>query len=84
MMSPLMTTRPMASGQVTDPTTAVARKELIPSPAANANGSRATTPNRIVMTPATRAVTADTCANCSEFPATSVVPDKTMGFSTTM
>ena len=41
MMRPLMTTRPIASGQVSEPTTVVARNELMPSPAANANGSRA-------------------------------------------
>ena len=41
MMMPLMTTRPIASGQVSEPTTVVARNELMPRPAANANGSRA-------------------------------------------
>ena len=45
MMMPLMTTRPIASGQVSEPTTVVARNELMPSPAANANGSLATSPN---------------------------------------
>ena len=38
MMSPLMTTMPIASGQVTWPTTLNARNELMPSPAAKANG----------------------------------------------
>jgi hypothetical protein len=52
MINPSMTTRPIASGQVSEPTTVVARNELMPSPAANANGSRAMRPNRIVMTPA--------------------------------
>ena len=33
-----MTTRPMASGQVTSWITATARKELMPSPAAKPNG----------------------------------------------
>ena len=61
MMRPLMTTSPIASGQVRVPTTDEARNELIPSPAAKANGSRATTPNRIVITPAVSAVTADNC-----------------------
>jgi hypothetical protein len=60
MMSPLMTTRPIASGQVSEPTRVVATNELRPSPAANANGSRETTPNRMVMTPAASEVTAET------------------------
>lgn len=46
MISPLITTRPMASGQLRVPTTVVARKELMPSPAANENGRRATTRRR--------------------------------------
>ena len=61
MIRPLMTTRPIASGQVSEPTTVVARKELMPSPAANAKGSRAMRPNRIVMTPAASDVMAETC-----------------------
>jgi uncharacterized protein YcsI (UPF0317 family) len=52
MMRPSMTTMPIASGQVSAPTTVVARNELRPNSAANANGNRAMTPNRIVMTPA--------------------------------
>ena len=52
MMRPLMTTSPIASGQVSEPTRVVATNELMPRPAANANGSRAMRPNRIVMTPA--------------------------------
>ena len=63
MIRPLITTRPIASGQVRVPTTDEARNELMPRPAANANGNRAMTPNRIVITPAVRAVTADTCPN---------------------
>ena len=39
MIRPLMTTRPIASGQVSEPTTELARNELMPSPAANANGA---------------------------------------------
>ena len=65
MMSPLMTTSPIASGQVSEPTKVVATKVLRPSPAANANGSRETTPNRMVMTPAASDVTAETCSNSS-------------------
>ncbi len=58
MMTPLMMTSPIASAQVTSWTTETARKLFIPRPAASANGSRATTPKRIVMRPATRPVTA--------------------------
>jgi hypothetical protein len=65
MMRPLITTRPIASGHVTVLTTVVARNELMPSPAANANGSRANTPNRMVITPAARDVVAETCAKPS-------------------
>ena len=50
-MRPLMTTRPMASGQVTWPTTETARNELMPRPAAKAKGRRVTRPNSTVMTP---------------------------------
>ena len=74
----------MASGQVQVPTTEVARKELMPSPAAKANGNRATTPNRIVITPAVSAVTADTWANCNWLPATSRGPARMIGLSTMM
>jgi hypothetical protein len=63
MISPSMTTSPMASGQVSKPTTVVARKELMPSPAANANGSRVTMPNRIVVTPAASDVMAENAAS---------------------
>ena len=65
MMSPSITTRPIASGQVSVPTTEVARNELMPRPAAKANGSRAMTPNAIVIRPAVNAVTADTWVNWS-------------------
>ena len=84
MIRPLITTRPMASGQVRVPITEVARKELIPSPAAKANGSRATTPNRMVIRPAVSAVTEETCANCNSLPATSGRPDRMIGLSTTI
>ncbi len=84
MIRPLITTRPIASGQVSVPTTEVAKNELMPSPAANANGNRAITPNRMVMAPAVSAVTADTCANCNWLPATSFGPDRMIGFSTMM
>ena len=65
MMSPSMTTKPIASGQVRLPTTEVARNELMPRPAAKAKGSRAMTPKAMVISPAVNAVTADTWANCS-------------------
>ena len=84
MMIPSMTTRPIASGQVSEPTTVVARNELMPSPAANANGSRAMTPNRIVITPAASDVVADTCAKSRLFPSTSFALDRMIGFRTTM
>jgi len=58
MMSPLMTTRPIASCQVRICTTLTARNELMPRPAAKANGRRATRPNSTVMKPALNAVTA--------------------------
>jgi hypothetical protein len=58
MMRPLMTTRPIASGHVTCPTTLTARNELMPRPAAMPKGRLEITPMRIVMTPAVSAVTA--------------------------
>ena len=84
MMSPLMTTKPIASGHVSEPTRVVATKELMPSPAAKANGRRAMTPNRIVMTPAASDVAAVTCANSSFCPVTSSGLDRMIGFSTMM
>ena len=62
----------------------VARNELMPRPAAKANGSRAMTPKSTVITPATSAVTADTAANGSLVPLTSVAADRMIGFSTMM
>ena len=84
MIRPLTTTRPMASGQVNVPTTEVARNELMPRPAAKANGSRAMTPNTMVISPAASAVTPATWANCKRSPATSSGPDRMIGFSTMM
>ena len=84
MSTPLITTRPIASGQVTWPTTETARKELMPRPAASANGSRAMRPNRIVMTPAVRPVAAPICAACSAWWATSLVPPRISGLRITM
>ena len=84
MITPLMTTRAMASGQVTSWMTLNARNALMPRPAANPNGRRVTSPNRIVMTPAVRAVTAPTAPNARVLPAMSSLPDRMIGFSTTM
>src|SRR5690554_1048240 len=84
MMRPLITTRPIASGQVTWPTTLTARNELMPRPAANANGRREISPNRMVMTPEVRAVTAATWVNPRELPSTSALPLKMIGFKMTM
>ncbi len=69
--TPLMTTRPIASAQVTWCTTLTARNELIPRPAAMPNGRFATRPIAIVITPATRPVAAATCAFCNQPPRTS-------------
>ena len=85
MMRPLMTTRPIASGQVTWPTTDTARNELMPRPAAKANGRRVTRPNSTVMTPAVSAVTAATCGErrgcCRRRPSPL---DRMIGFRMTM
>jgi hypothetical protein len=74
----------MASGHVRSPTTVVARNELMPSPAANANGSRAIRPNRMVITPAASDVVAETWAKSRVLPSTSGALDRMIGFSTTM
>ncbi len=84
MMRPLMTTSPIASGHVTWPTTDTARNELMPSPAANAKGSRVTSPNSTVITPAVSAVTAATCGNARLLPATSALLERMIGFRMTM
>jgi hypothetical protein len=84
MINPSMTTKPIASDQLTEPTTVVARKELMPSPAAKANGIRAMTPKRIVMAPAASDVMAETWANSSLWPVTSGALDRMIGFSTMM
>src|SRR5699024_299380 len=82
--APLMTTNPIASGQVTSCTTETARKLFIPSPAAKAKGNLATTPKRIVITPATRPVTAVSCAKSRLPPSTSAEPPRISGLSTTI
>ena len=62
MMMPSMTTRPMASAQVMPGSLAMpnATNALSPRPVASASGKFATTPMRMVMTPATSAVAAAT------------------------
>ncbi|WP_460785091.1 hypothetical protein [Microbacterium tumbae] len=84
MMTPLIMTSAIASAQDTWPTTENATKALIPRPAAKPNGSRVTTPNRIVMTPAVSAVAAPTAGNSSARPSTSVVVVRMIGFRITM
>ena len=84
MMTPLIITRAIASGQVTSWMTLKARNALMPSPAAKANGSRVTRPNRIVMTPAVSAVAAPTAENASSLPAMSALPDRMIGLRITM
>ena len=83
MMTPLIMTSAIASAQVTEPTTVKARNALMPRPAANANGSRVISPNRIVMTPAVSAVAAATAPPGSVCPATSGV-DRMIGLRITM
>src|SRR5699024_6787254 len=61
-----------------------ARKLFIPSPAAKAKGNLATTPKRIVITPATRPVTAVSCAKSRLPPSTSAEPPRISGLSTTI
>ncbi len=90
MSRPLTSTSPIASGHVTSPMTATARNELMPSPAASANGRFATSPNRMVRPPAARPVIAPTCAVWSHPPATStgafsaLVPPRMRGLRMTM
>src|SRR3546814_12455229 len=56
----------------------------MPRPAAKANGRRVTSPNRIVIAPAVRAVTAATAPKPSPSPATSAPPERLIGFRLTM
>lgn len=84
MSRPLMMTIAIASGQVTSWTTENARNALMPRPAANANGSRDTMPNRIVMTPAASAVAALTWPKSRMFPAMSSLPERMIGLRMTM
>ena len=92
MISPSSTTRPIASAQVIPGSLAMpnATKALSPSPVASARGKFATTPMRIVMTPATSAVTAATFGRSGadppprNAPVLSVWVPMISGLSTTM
>ena len=87
MISPSMTTRPMASAQVIWLAIENVTKALRPSPAARASGKLATTPMRIVITPATSAVAAATAAKsppASWSPFMSVPLSRMIGLRTMM
>ena len=73
MIRPAHTTRPMTCGHVSSGvvTIVTARNAFTPRPVAIANGERATTPIRMVITPATSAVTAATRSAPRTFPAPS-------------
>nr|BFE77101.1 hypothetical protein GCM10020092_104020 [Actinoplanes digitatis] len=84
MMTPSMTTRPIASAQVISGAISYATSAFTPSPAASASGNRATTPIRIVITPATSAVPAASAAMGSLPPTASTPAPRISGLSTTM
>ena len=81
MMRPSMTTRPIASAQVSPSlaTNVTATRVLMPRPAAMPNGYFAHAPNRMVMTPAANAVMAATCGTDSTVPSTSSMPPRISG-----
>ena len=84
MITPSITTRPIASAQVIFGAISYATSALMPSPAASASGNRATTPIRIVITPATSAVAAATCGDRQLGAVPSALAPRISGFSTTM
>ena len=90
MISPSMTTSPMASAQLICEAIENATNAFSPSPVARASGKLATTPIRIVTTPATRAVAAATSARFGVWPPPRKLPSASgtvpmiSGFSTTM
>ena len=87
MITPSITTRPMASAQVIWLAIENVTKALRPSPAARASGKLATTPIRIVITPATSAVAAATAAkspSASRLPSMSVPLSRMIGLRTMM
>jgi hypothetical protein len=81
---PSSTTSPMASAQLICDATEKVTKALRPSPVATANGYLPTTPIRIVMTAATRAVTAATCGMPRTRPSASGTVPMISGLRTTM
>ena len=83
MITPLMTTSAIASGQLIEPTIENARNALMPRPAAKANGRRVTRPNSTVMTPAVSAVAAATALPERTVPSTSGV-ERMRGLRMTM
>ncbi len=84
MSRPSITTSPIAAGQDMVLAMPKATNALRPSPAASANGYRPTTPIRIVITPATSAVTAATVGTPRVAPFTSFAVPMMIGLSTTM
>jgi hypothetical protein len=84
IITPSITTSPIASAQVISGAISYATSALTPSPAASASGKRATTPIRIVITPATSAVAAATAGIASLAPSPSVAAKRIRGLRTTM
>jgi hypothetical protein len=84
MSTPSITTRPIASAQVIVGAISYATSAFTPRPAASASGKRATTPIRIVMTPATRAVAAAIWVMLSWSPFLSAPPPRINGLRTTI
>ena len=86
MMMPSMTTRPMASAQVSPccPTSVTATSVFSPKPVAIPKGYFAITPKRMHITPATSAVTAATCGMPSTVPSRSGLVPMIRGLSSTM
>jgi hypothetical protein len=84
MRTPSITTRPIASAQVISGAISYATSAFTPSPAASASGNRATTPIRMVSTPATRAVPAARAAIGSFAPSPSTPLPRISGLRTTM
>ena len=86
MMMPSMTTKPIASGQVSPccPTMVTATSVLMPKPVAIPNGYFAITPNKMLITPAANAVAAATCGMPSTTPSRSGLVPMISGLSSTM
>ncbi len=84
MTSPSRTTTPMAAGHDIWDASWKATTPLRPRPAAMANGYRPTTPMRIVITAATRAVELATWPMSRCRPDASAAAPRMMGLSTTM